>query len=90
MKLTGAKVTLVQQCSGIDGMWGLRAENAEISVPSAKKLADEIEQGRRRGRRRRLPPGQHGDHRADRQRADAPVAARSPAPTASPKNRPEP
>ena len=29
MKLTGAKVTLVQQCTGIDGMWGLRAENAE-------------------------------------------------------------
>jgi Fe-S oxidoreductase len=42
MKLTGAKVKLVQQCSGIDGMWGLRAENAEISVPIAKKLGDEI------------------------------------------------
>ncbi|MCB0999691.1 MAG: hypothetical protein KDB40_10375 [Acidimicrobiales bacterium] len=42
MKLTGAKVKLVQQCSGIDGMWGLRAENAELSVPIAQKLADEI------------------------------------------------
>jgi glycerol-3-phosphate dehydrogenase subunit C len=42
MKLTGAKIKLVQQCSGIDGMWGLRAENAEISVPIAKKLGDEI------------------------------------------------
>ena len=42
IKLTGAKVTLVQQCSGIDGMWGLRAENADISVPIAKKLADQI------------------------------------------------
>jgi glycerol-3-phosphate dehydrogenase subunit C len=42
IKLTGAKVTLAQQCSGIDGMWGLRAENTEISVPIAKKLADEI------------------------------------------------
>lgn len=42
MKLTGAKVKLVQQCSGIDGMWGLRAENTEISVPIAKKLGDEI------------------------------------------------
>jgi Fe-S oxidoreductase len=41
-KLTGAKVTLVQQCSGIDGMWGLRAENAAISVPMAEKLADLI------------------------------------------------
>lgn len=42
IKLTGAKVKLAQQCSGIDGMWGLRAENAELSVPIAKKLADEI------------------------------------------------
>jgi Fe-S oxidoreductase len=40
IKLTGAKVTLVQQCSGIDGMWGLRAENAGISVPIAQKLGD--------------------------------------------------
>jgi Fe-S oxidoreductase len=43
MKLTGAKVKLVQQCSGIDGMWGLRAENAELSLPIAKKLGDEID-----------------------------------------------
>lgn len=42
IKLTGAKVTLVQQCSGIDGMWGLRAENASISVSIAGKLADLI------------------------------------------------
>jgi Fe-S oxidoreductase len=42
IKLTGAKVTIVQQCSGIDGMWGLRAENADISVPIAKKLAEQI------------------------------------------------
>ena len=42
MKLTGAKVKLVQQCSGIDGMWGLRAENADLSLPIAAKLADEI------------------------------------------------
>ncbi|MDA0297649.1 MAG: heterodisulfide reductase-related iron-sulfur binding cluster [Actinobacteria bacterium] len=38
MKLTGAKIKLVQQCSGIDGMWGLRAENAHLSIPIAKKL----------------------------------------------------
>jgi Fe-S oxidoreductase len=43
IKLTGAKVTLVQQCSGIDGTWGLRAENTDISVPIARKLADQIE-----------------------------------------------
>lgn len=42
MKLTGAKIKLVQQCSGIDGMWGLRAENSDISMPIAKKLGDEI------------------------------------------------
>jgi Fe-S oxidoreductase len=42
MKLTGAKVKVVQQCSGIDGMWGLRAENAELSMPIAGKLAEEL------------------------------------------------
>jgi len=42
MKLTGAKVKLVQQCSGIDGMWGLRAENAELAIPMASKLGAEI------------------------------------------------
>jgi glycerol-3-phosphate dehydrogenase subunit C len=42
MKLTGAKVKLVQQCSGIDGMWGLRAENERISIPIAEKLGDRI------------------------------------------------
>jgi Fe-S oxidoreductase len=42
IKLTGAKVTLVQQCSGIDGMWGLRAENTEISLPIAAKLGEQI------------------------------------------------
>jgi len=42
IKLTGAKVTLVQQCSGIDGMWGLRAQNTEISVPIAEQLGEQI------------------------------------------------
>jgi glycerol-3-phosphate dehydrogenase subunit C len=42
MKLTGAEVKLVQQCSGIDGMWGFRAENEDISIPIAKKLGDQI------------------------------------------------
>jgi Fe-S oxidoreductase len=42
LKLTGARVTLVQQCSGIDGTWGLRAENTEISVPIAERLAEHI------------------------------------------------
>ena len=43
MKLTGAKIKLVQQCSGIDGMWGLKAQNADLSIPIAKKLANEID-----------------------------------------------
>lgn len=43
MKLTGAKVRIVQQCSGIDGTWGLRAGNEEISVPIAEKLAELID-----------------------------------------------
>jgi Fe-S oxidoreductase len=43
MKLTGARIQLVQQCSGIDGMWGLREENAERSLPLARKLGDEID-----------------------------------------------
>ena len=42
MKLTGAKIKLVQQCSGIDGMWGLRAENAQLSIPIAEKLGKMI------------------------------------------------
>lgn len=42
MKLTGAKITLVQQCSGIDGMWGLRAENTDLSVAVAARLGTEI------------------------------------------------
>ena len=43
MNLTGAKITLIDQCSGIDGMWGLKAGNEEVSVPIAKKLADKLE-----------------------------------------------
>ena len=42
MKLTGVTVTVIQQCSGIDGMWGLRAENADLSMPIAKKLGKMI------------------------------------------------
>ncbi len=66
IKLTGAKVKLVQQCSGIDGMWGLRAENTDISIPIAKQAGRRDPQGRQRGRGRRLPPGQHRDQRTDR------------------------
>jgi Fe-S oxidoreductase len=43
MKLTGARVSLVQECSGVDGLWGLRAENADRSLPHARKLGAAIE-----------------------------------------------
>jgi Fe-S oxidoreductase len=43
IKLTGSRVTVVQQCSGIDGMWGLRAGNEEVSIPIAEQLGEMIE-----------------------------------------------
>ena len=42
MELTGAKIELIQQCSGTDGMWGFRAGNENISIPIARKLGDLI------------------------------------------------
>jgi Fe-S oxidoreductase len=43
LKLTGAKVTVVAECSAIDGTWGYREQNYEISRKVAKKMADAIE-----------------------------------------------
>ncbi|HVC25153.1 MAG TPA: heterodisulfide reductase-related iron-sulfur binding cluster [Acidimicrobiales bacterium] len=42
VQLTGAKVALVERCSGIDGTWGYRAENYELARKVAKPLAREI------------------------------------------------
>lgn len=42
LRLTGAKVRLVQQCSGIDGMWGLKSHNVAMSLPIGQKLGQEI------------------------------------------------
>ena len=42
MKLTGAKIKLIDQCSGIDGMWGLKAGNEQYSVPLAVKLGEKV------------------------------------------------
>ncbi|MDQ2729724.1 MAG: heterodisulfide reductase-related iron-sulfur binding cluster, partial [Actinomycetota bacterium] len=39
LKLTGTRVTSIAKCSGIDGMWGLRAENYEL----ASKVAEPLE-----------------------------------------------
>lgn len=43
LKLTGTKITLVAECSAIDGTWGLRAENLEISRKVARKMAKAID-----------------------------------------------
>ena len=42
IKLTGAKVTVVAECSGIDGTWGLRAENFAAARGVAGKMRDAI------------------------------------------------
>jgi glycerol-3-phosphate dehydrogenase subunit C len=44
LKLTGAEVTVVQQCAGIDGTWGLRAGNEEVSMRLGAALAEELDQ----------------------------------------------
>lgn len=42
MALTGAKVTMVERCSAIDGTWGLRAENVELAKRVAKPLMERV------------------------------------------------
>lgn len=42
IKLTGAKVNVVAECSGIDGTWGYRQENYEMSRKVARKMAAAI------------------------------------------------
>jgi len=43
LKLAGAKVTVVAECSGIDGTWGYREQNYEMSRKVAKKMASAID-----------------------------------------------
>jgi len=43
LKLTGAKVTVVAECSAIDGTWGYKEQNYETSRKVAKKMADAID-----------------------------------------------
>jgi glycerol-3-phosphate dehydrogenase subunit C len=43
MKLTGARIQLAQSCSGVDGTWGLRAENYAIAKGIGGKLGAEID-----------------------------------------------
>jgi glycerol-3-phosphate dehydrogenase subunit C len=42
MALTGAKVTMLERCSAIDGTWGLRAENVEMARKIAKPLMEAV------------------------------------------------
>jgi glycerol-3-phosphate dehydrogenase subunit C len=42
MKLTGAKIQLAPDCSGIDGTWGYRAENFDMSKQVSRKLGATI------------------------------------------------
>jgi Fe-S oxidoreductase len=44
MKLTGTKIQLAAQCSGIDGMWGYRTENQELQQKVIQGLTRTIEQ----------------------------------------------
>jgi Fe-S oxidoreductase len=43
IKLTGAKVKVVAECSAIDGTWGYKEQNYDMSRQVAKKMADAIE-----------------------------------------------
>lgn len=43
LKLCGAKVNVVAECSAIDGTWGYRAANYDLSRQVAKKMATAIE-----------------------------------------------
>jgi Fe-S oxidoreductase len=43
LKLTGARVTVVAECSGVDGTWGLRAENYAAARGVAKKMRTAME-----------------------------------------------
>ena len=44
LKVAGVKATLVQQCSGIDGTWGYRAENYELARKVAAPLKRKVEE----------------------------------------------
>ncbi|MGH9121623.1 MAG: heterodisulfide reductase-related iron-sulfur binding cluster, partial [Acidimicrobiales bacterium] len=43
LRLTGTSVTVVTECSGIDGTWGLRAENFDLAHKVAQPLRNGLE-----------------------------------------------
>ena len=44
MELTGAKVQLIEKCSGHDGTWGAKMEFFDLSMKIAKKAVREVEE----------------------------------------------
>ncbi|WP_454060927.1 heterodisulfide reductase-related iron-sulfur binding cluster [Candidatus Nitrospira salsa] len=44
MELTGAKVQLIEKCSGHDGTWGAKVEFFDLSMKIAKKAVREVEE----------------------------------------------
>ena len=44
MELTGAKVQLIEKCSGHDGTWGAKVEFFDLSMKIAKKAVREIDE----------------------------------------------
>src|SRR5579875_225301 len=44
LELLGAKVSLIERCSGIDGTWGYRRENYELARRVARPLARAVEE----------------------------------------------
>jgi Fe-S oxidoreductase len=44
MELTGAKVQLIEKCSGHDGTWGAKVEFFDLSMKVAKKVVRELDE----------------------------------------------
>ena len=44
MELTGAKVQLIEKCSGHDGTWGAKVEFFDLSMKIAKKVVRELDE----------------------------------------------
>lgn len=45
MRLTGAEVTVVVQCSGVGGLWELRADNDDVAIGLGDQLSERVVAG---------------------------------------------
>jgi glycerol-3-phosphate dehydrogenase subunit C len=43
LELTGARVSLIEKCSAVDGTWGMKAQNHDLSLKWAKPLLDAVD-----------------------------------------------